>query len=752
MATSVVGRMAAILTLDASGFTKGLAATQSALGKISTDFAAIGRKATLAITAPLAAAGGTALKLASDAAEAASKFDSVFGASASAVRKWSQETAAATRSSSYELQGFAARTGQTLKTLGVEGVEDLSKSIVQLGVDLADFNQRDQSETIRALNQALLGSGRALRDFGVAITPAKLEAELLARGIEGGAKAATDAEKALARYAIIVRETTSAQGEAVRSADSLDNLMQGLVKSAKDIGTAFGTVMLPAAQAIAKQALEAAEGFKKLDESTRKTIVTLGLVAAAAGPAATAISAVARALQLVAAGAALLAAHPVVAAFAVVGASVAGLAATVGVLEARWRAHTQAVAEARVKTDELKISIQDLLDVSQKGLPKGIGVDQAIGAIQGEIAAAEKALNPPGGRGNLIPGLEAALKARIGQLQAALTDLEAQKALGRLAERTATDFGPRPVAPPASVTSPGAAPPAAIAARDVAAEIAKASEETRRQIEEIATVTTTEAVPAVEELADASASAAEATGRVAEEALRVSVNIGSAISGSLRGSLSAIAEGTFTGEELLRRFRDSGLGLVEDFFGQVLEQKLNFDSVWEKNWLSELPGIVGSGLETALGFFGRFAEGAVDFIGEIITSLLEAISLQQVLNALSAVGGAVGGVVGGVLSLIGLAAGGIVTSPTPAIVGESGPEAVIPLERLGALGGSREPKVEVNIYGAENARVERGRNSRGEPRIDVFIEEVVNRNISRGGSIAQTIDRTRGTRQLGTLR
>jgi hypothetical protein len=77
---------------------------------------------------------------------------------------------------------------------------------------------------------------------------------------------------------------------------------------------------------------------------------------------------------------------------------------------------------------------------------------------------------------------------------------------------------------------------------------------------------------------------------------------------------------------------------------------------------------------------------------------------------------------------------------------------VIPLERLGALGGSREPKVEVNIYGAENARVERGRNSRGEPRIDVFIEEVVNRNISRGGSIAQTIDRTRGTRQLGTLR
>ena len=42
-----------------------------------------------------------------------------------------------------------------------------------------------------------------------------------------------------------------------------------------------------------------------------------------------------------------------------------------------------------------------------------------------------------------------------------------------------------------------------------------------------------------------------------------------------------------------------------------------------------------------------------------------------------------------------LAAGGIVTDPTLALIGEAGPEAVIPLNRLGRTGGG----VNVNYYG-----------------------------------------------------
>jgi succinyl-CoA synthetase beta subunit len=42
-----------------------------------------------------------------------------------------------------------------------------------------------------------------------------------------------------------------------------------------------------------------------------------------------------------------------------------------------------------------------------------------------------------------------------------------------------------------------------------------------------------------------------------------------------------------------------------------------------------------------------------------------------------------------------LAAGGIVTSPTLAMIGEAGPEAVIPLSKMGGMGGG----VTVNVNG-----------------------------------------------------
>lgn len=58
--------------------------------------------------------------------------------------------------------------------------------------------------------------------------------------------------------------------------------------------------------------------------------------------------------------------------------------------------------------------------------------------------------------------------------------------------------------------------------------------------------------------------------------------------------------------------------------------------------------------------------------------------------------GKVGGVVSKGRSLIGLQEGGIVTRPTPAIIGEAGPEAVVPLNKLGGFGNSVTNNITVN--------------------------------------------------------
>jgi hypothetical protein len=49
------------------------------------------------------------------------------------------------------------------------------------------------------------------------------------------------------------------------------------------------------------------------------------------------------------------------------------------------------------------------------------------------------------------------------------------------------------------------------------------------------------------------------------------------------------------------------------------------------------------------------------------------------INTVTNIGSSIGGVVGGALKTIGLASGGIVSEPTLALIGEAGPEAVIPL-------------------------------------------------------------------------
>jgi hypothetical protein len=72
------------------------------------------------------------------------------------------------------------------------------------------------------------------------------------------------------------------------------------------------------------------------------------------------------------------------------------------------------------------------------------------------------------------------------------------------------------------------------------------------------------------------------------------------------------------------------------------------------------------------------------FFTNVLVVSLNAVehAIEAIITAVSKVGsagGAIGGVISGALSAVHLASGGIVSSPTFALIGEAGPEAVIPL-------------------------------------------------------------------------
>jgi len=134
----------------------------------------------------------------------------------------------------------------------------------------------------------------------------------------------------------------------------------------------------------------------------------------------------------------------------------------------------------------------------------------------------------------------------------------------------------------------------------------------------------------------------------------------------------------FAREFLIQNFGQMGATIVR--FAEIV--KFVFDAIkgfLERTWTS----IVSTAL------------AALDLIAEKVGEIISRIT--AIPRAISA---AVGGAFTRARTFVGLQEGGIVTRPTRAIIGEAGPEAVIPLRRLGATGALGGANITININGA----------------------------------------------------
>jgi len=143
-------------------------------------------------------------------------------------------------------------------------------------------------------------------------------------------------------------------------------------------------------------------------------------------------------------------------------------------------------------------------------------------------------------------------------------------------------------------------------------------------------------------------------------------------------------------------------GVIESFKRlkePILELWANIKIAWEQ--IKTLIGAFRSGESDGQGF-QRFIDGLVNVIGllirglniairlmnrfqDVLIRIVESKAFQSLLSGVGAIGGFVGKAAG---KIAGLAEGGIVTRPTLAMVGEGGePEAVIPLSKMGQMGG-----------------------------------------------------------------
>lgn len=191
--------------------------------------------------------GRDSVMAASDAEEASAKFEQVFGTLAGGVRDDLQEMADSNRRFIGDLTGFASTLQNTFVPLGFarEEAAGLSKTITQLAIDLAAFNNSSDAEAVEKLTSAIVGNHEAVRSYGIVITETVLKQELARMGALELTGAQLEVAKAQARLNVIMRSTSDAQGAAVREAGSYSNTLKAWDASIQSLKVSLGTGLLP---------------------------------------------------------------------------------------------------------------------------------------------------------------------------------------------------------------------------------------------------------------------------------------------------------------------------------------------------------------------------------------------------------------------------------------------------------------------------------------------------------------------------
>jgi hypothetical protein len=137
---------------------------------------------------------------------------------------------------------------------------DMSVQFVKLATDLGSFNNVPTDEALLAIRSGLVGEAEPLRRFSVLLNEAAVKNEALRLGLVKGKEALTEQQKVQARASLIMQQTTLAQGDAARTADSFANQLKRLKSQVSDTATELGMKLLPMASAVLGAVNTAAAG------------------------------------------------------------------------------------------------------------------------------------------------------------------------------------------------------------------------------------------------------------------------------------------------------------------------------------------------------------------------------------------------------------------------------------------------------------------------------------------------------------
>jgi phage-related protein len=234
---------------------KGVREAQSSFRKLG-DAAKTTAKAVGILSAAFGAAaltiGKKAVDAASDLSESVNAVNVTFGEAADGILGLSEASAQAVGLSSREFNAFAVQFGAFSKQIaGAEGdVVGVTDELTTRIADFASVMNLDVPDAAAVFQSSLAGETEPIRRFGIDLSAAAVELFALESGLINSKGEMTEAIKVQARYGLLMQSTEQMAGDFANTSDGLANQQRILAAEFDNAQARLGTYLLPAMESL----------------------------------------------------------------------------------------------------------------------------------------------------------------------------------------------------------------------------------------------------------------------------------------------------------------------------------------------------------------------------------------------------------------------------------------------------------------------------------------------------------------------
>jgi hypothetical protein len=225
----------------------GLAGMASKVAETAANMAKAAVTVVAAATIAVVGLAATTVGPASDLNETISKVGTVFEGSSKQVIAFGENAYKSVGMSEQAALTAAGTYGNLFRSMEIttDKSTEMSLGLVQLAGDFASFNNLPTVEVLEKLQSGISGETEPLKSLGININAATLKAKAMAMGFSEVDGELTPAAKAQATYALIMEQSSLAQGDFARTSGGLANQQRILYAQFENNRAKLGTGLLP---------------------------------------------------------------------------------------------------------------------------------------------------------------------------------------------------------------------------------------------------------------------------------------------------------------------------------------------------------------------------------------------------------------------------------------------------------------------------------------------------------------------------